>query len=36
MILNKYKIKKRLGRGSFGEVYLVEDRKGSVYALKRI
>lgn len=28
MILGKYKTKKRLGRGAYGNVLLVEDDKG--------
>ena len=34
VISNQYTVKKMLGEGSFGVVYLVEDRTGSKYALK--
>jgi serine/threonine protein kinase len=36
MILGKYKNKKKLGKGAYGEVLLVEDNKGQQYALKLI
>jgi len=36
MFLNKYKNKKRLGKGAYGDVYLVEDEKGTQLALKLI
>ena len=36
MFLNKYKNKRRLGKGAYGDVYLVEDGKGEIYALKLI
>jgi serine/threonine protein kinase len=36
MFLEKYKNKKRLGKGAYGDVYLVEDEKGTLYALKLI
>jgi serine/threonine protein kinase len=36
MFLDKYQNKKRLGKGAYGDVYLVEDKKGSIYALKLI
>lgn len=36
MFLNKYKNKRRLGKGAYGDVYLVEDDKGQLYALKLI
>ena len=36
MFLGKYKNKKRLGRGAYGDVYLVEDHKGKSYALKMV
>lgn len=36
MFLEKYKNKKRLGKGAYGDVYLVEDEKGTEYALKLI
>ena len=31
---NRYVVKKTLGEGSFGVVYLVEDSRGDKYALK--
>ena len=34
VINNQYTVRKTLGEGSFGVVYLVEDRRGSKYALK--
>ncbi len=34
MFLEKYKNKKKLGKGAYGDVYLVEDLKGTLYALK--
>jgi serine/threonine protein kinase len=36
MFLEKYKSKRRLGKGAYGDVYLVEDDKGCLYALKLI
>ena len=36
MFLEKYKNNKRLGKGAYGDVYLVEDGKGTEYALKLI
>ena len=36
MFLEKYKNKRRLGKGAYGDVYLVEDDKGAPYALKLI
>lgn len=36
MMLEKYRTKKRLGKGAYGDVYLVEDEKGSLFALKLI
>ena len=36
MFLEKYKSKRKLGRGAYGDVYLVEDNKGTSYALKLI
>ena len=36
MFLDKYKNKKRLGKGAYGDVYLVEDEQGTLYALKLI
>jgi serine/threonine protein kinase len=36
MFLEKYKNKRRLGKGAYGDVYLVEDEKGTLYALKLI
>ena len=36
MFLGKYENKKRLGKGAYGDVYLVEDDKGTQYALKLI
>ena len=34
VINNQYTVRKTLGEGSFGVVYLVEDRRGTKYALK--
>ena len=34
VINNQYTVRKTLGEGSFGVVYLVEDRSGCKYALK--
>jgi protein-serine/threonine kinase len=36
MFLGKYATKKRLGRGALGDVFLVEDDNGKLYALKLI
>lgn len=36
MTEGEFKIRKRIGSGAFGEVYLVEDSKGESYALKQI
>jgi len=36
MFLEKYKNKRRLGRGAYGDVYLVENEKGELFALKLI
>jgi serine/threonine protein kinase len=36
MILGKYEILKRLGKGAFGEVVLVEDKDKKKYAVKMI
>lgn len=36
MILNKYRSKRKLGKGAYGEVLLVEDKNGEQYALKLI
>ncbi len=36
MILNKYKSKRKLGKGAYGEVLLVEDKNGELFALKLI
>ena len=36
VFLNKYTNKKKLGKGAFGDVYLVEDQAGDLYALKMI
>ena len=34
--INDYIIKKQIGQGSFGQIFLVEDKKHSQYALKKI
>ena len=34
MYLNKYTSKKKLGKGAYGDVHLVEDENGKEYALK--
>ena len=34
--LNKYTNKQKLGKGAFGDVYLVEDDSGKLSALKMI
>lgn len=36
MILGKYEIIKRLGKGAFGEVVLAEDKAKQKYAIKMI
>ena len=36
VFLEKYTNKKKLGKGAFGDVYLVEDKNGDLYALKMI
>jgi serine/threonine protein kinase len=36
MFLEKYKNLRRLGKGAFGSVYLVEDAQGVWFALKII
>ena len=36
MILDKYKQRRKLGKGAYGEVLLVENSKGESYALKLI
>lgn len=36
VFLGKYKNKKRLGKGAFGDVVLVEDADGNEFALKMI
>lgn len=36
VFLGKYKNKKRLGKGAFGDVLLVEDEDGKEVALKMI
>ena len=37
MFLNKYKNKRRLGKGAYGDVFLIEDQeKGEQFALKLI
>jgi serine/threonine protein kinase len=36
MFFDKYKNKRSLGRGAFGQVYLVEDKEGKEYAMKLI
>lgn len=34
--MDKYAFKRVLGEGSYGTVYLIEDNKKNLYALKRI
>ena len=34
--LNDYKIKMQIGKGSFGQIFLAEDKKNNKYALKKI
>jgi len=36
MILGKYRSKRKLGKGAYGEVLLVEDNSGIQFALKLI
>jgi serine/threonine protein kinase len=36
VILGKYKNKKRLGKGAYGDVLLVEDSNGQEFAIKMI
>lgn len=36
MFFDKYKNKRGLGKGAFGQVYLVEDQQGKEYAMKLI
>lgn len=36
MLLQKYKNKKKLGKGAYGDVLLVEDLNGKEYAVKMI
>ncbi len=36
MFLEKYRSIRRLGKGAYGDVHLVEDLKGVQYALKLI
>lgn len=36
MLLQKYKNKKKLGKGAYGDVLLVEDPNGKEYAVKMI
>ena len=36
MILGKYKNKKKLGKGAYGDVLLVEDPEGKEVAIKMI
>lgn len=36
MLCGKYNKKRKLGKGTYAEVYLVSDDKGREYALKRI
>lgn len=36
MFLDKYRNKKRLGKGAYGDVYLVEDEQNNLFALKLI
>lgn len=36
MILEKFKQRRKLGKGAYGEVLLVEDKQGNLYALKLI
>ena len=36
LILGKYQIKRRLGKGPYGDVYLVEDPDGNEVAIKMI
>ena len=34
--INDYKIKRKIGEGSFGQIFLVEDKQKNQYALKKI
>lgn len=36
MFFEKYSNKRKLGKGAFGHVYLVEDKQGKEYAMKLI
>lgn len=36
MFFDKYINKRKLGKGAFGHVYLVEDKQGKEYAMKLI
>lgn len=36
MFLQKYRSIRRLGKGAYGDVHLVEDEQGTRYALKLI
>lgn len=36
MLLDKYEIIKRLGKGAFGDVVLAEDKEKNKYAIKMI
>ncbi len=36
MILDKYKQRRRLGKGAYGEVLLVENKDGEQFAIKLI
>ena len=32
--IHKYKIMRKIGKGAYGEVYLVLDKKGNIYSLQ--